>query len=396
MKILELVESAAAGVGRHVVDLTAGLIARGHQVHLVYSEARSDRTFAGDVERLQEQSGFHSFQLSMRQWPSKSDVRVIRNLRQYVRSDGPFDMVHCHSTKAGLVGRLALLGHDVKRLYTPHALFTMQLANVSITKWAVAILEASLSRLCDRIIVVSREEHSHALEIGIPAAKLSLIPNGICLDQPRLSASARTALRRKWGVRDTEVCIGFVGRLASQKSPQTLLRSVAALLQRTAAPVRLVMIGDGPLESSMRQLAAELSIDERITWLGACDARPLMGAFDVFALSSESEGHSIAVLEAMAQGLPVVATRVGGISETVQHGVNGFIAPIRGVHEIAAALETLVHDPGLRERMGQASRALSQNFSLDRMVDQTVALYEQVISGGNAAIASDLKVPVLR
>src|SRR5437667_391062 len=128
MKVLELVESAAAGVGRHVVDLTAGLIARGHQVHLVYSGVRWDRTFA--------------------------------------------------------------------------------------------------------------EEFSHALELGIPAARLSLIPNGVSLDQPRLSASARDALRRKWGLRDTEVCIGFVGRLASQKSPQTLLRSFAALLQRTAVPVR--------------------------------------------------------------------------------------------------------------------------------------------------------------
>jgi phosphatidylinositol alpha 1,6-mannosyltransferase len=80
----------------------------------------------------------------------------------------------------------------------------------------------------------------------------------------------------------------------------------------------------------------------------------------------------------------------------VQHGVNGFIAPIRSVQEIVTALETLVDDPALRERMGQASLALSQNFSLDRMVDQTVALYAQVTSGGNAAIASDLKVAALR
>ena len=112
------------------------------------------------------------------------------------------------------------------------------------------------------------------------------------------------------------MCIGFVGRLAPQKSPQTLLRSFATLLQRTAVPVRLVMIGEGPLESSLRRMAAELNIDAHITWLGACDARPLMGAFDMLALTSESEGHPIAVLEAMAQGLPIVATRVGGISET--------------------------------------------------------------------------------
>ena len=146
------------------------------------------------------------------------------------------------------------------------------------------------------------------------------------------------------------------------------------------------MIGDGPLESSLRRLAAELSIEEHITWLGACDARPLMGAFDMLALSSESEGHPMVVLEAMARGLPIVATPVGGISDTVQHGVNGFIVPVRGVSEFATALEALVNDTELRERMAEASLALSRNFSVDRMVDQTVALYEHVISGDNTPL----------
>jgi glycosyltransferase involved in cell wall biosynthesis len=146
----------------------------------------------------------------------------------------------------------------------------------------------------------------------------------------------------------------------------------------------------------LRNLAAELNIDESITWLGACDARPLMGAFDMLALTSVSEGHPLVVLEAMARGLPIVATAVGGISETVQHGVNGFIAPVRGVQEIATALEALVNDSELRERMGQASLTLSRNFSVDRMVDQTVALYEQVISGNKTPVASDLKMAASR
>lgn len=397
MKILELVESTAAGVGRHVVDLTAGLIARGHQVHLVYSDVRSDRMFIEDLRRLKRHTSFHALHVSMRRCPSVSDIRATRVLRHYVRSHGPFDLVHCHSTKAGLIGRLGLLGRDVRCSYTPHGFYTMPSAKASLTKWAVARLEEGLSLLCDRLIVVSAEEHSHALELGIPVAKLCLIPNGVSLHQPPLSASDRTALRRTWGLRDAEVCIGFVGRFANQKSPQTLLQAFATLLQRTAVPVRLVMIGEGPLESSSRQLAAELNMAERITWLGACDARPLMEAFDMLALTSVSEGHPLVVLEAMARGLPIVATRVGGISETVQHGVNGFIAPVRGVQEIATALETLVDNPELRRQMGQASLTLSRNFSVDRMVDQTVALYEQVISGHQAtAMSQDLKMAATR
>jgi glycosyltransferase involved in cell wall biosynthesis len=397
MKVLELVESAAAGVGRHVMELTRGLLAGGHQVHVLYSDLRSDGIFAQNLQSLKIYPGFQAFQVPMRQWPGTSDIQTIHVLRQYADRRGPFDVVHCHSTKAGLIGRLGLLGQHAKRLYTPHAFFTMQPGRACLARWAAALLEAGLSRLCDRVIVVSREEYAHALALGIPAAKLSLIPNGVSLDQPRLSAVDRDAIRRKWGLRNAEVCIGFVGRLAIQKSPQTLVRSFAAMLERTTVPVRLVMIGDGPLGSSVRQLASELSVSCRISWLGACDARPLMRAFDMLALTSVSEGHPLVVLEAMGRGLPIVATRVGGISETVQHGVNGFIAPVRGVQEIAAALEILVNDPELRGRMGQASLALSRSFSVDRMVDQTVALYEQVIPDGRAATsAQDLKVAALR
>jgi glycosyltransferase involved in cell wall biosynthesis len=389
MKVVELVESAGAGVGRHVIDLTAGLITRGHEVHLLYSDVRSDRRFAEDLRRLQKHVTFQAVQVSMHRWPSAGDVHAIRVLRKYVGRRGPFDLVHCHSTKAGLIGRLGLLGHYVKRLYTPHAFFTMQPGRLALMKWAVRKLEKSLSSLCDRLIVVSTEERSHALELGIGAAKLCLIPNGVSLDQPRLSASDRNRLRITWGLRDAEVCLGFVGRFANQKSPQTLLRSFATLLKCAAVPVRLVIIGEGPLESSLRNLAAELSIHDQITWLGACDARPLMSAFDMLILTSESEGHPLVVLEGMARGLPIVATRVGGISETVQHGVNGFITPVKGVQEIATALEILVNNPELRERMGQASLILSRKFSVDQMVDQTIALYEQVISSSRPAIACE-------
>ncbi len=392
MKVLELVESAAAGVGRHVTEFTAGLLARGHQVHLLYSNERSDWTFAKDLRSLERHSSFQAFQVSMHQWPSRSDVTAVLALRQHLRRHGPFDLLHCHSTKAGLIGRAGLADRSIKRLYTPHAFFTMQPGRARLAKWAVAMLEASLSRLCQRVIAVSHEEYLHAVKLGIPAQMISLIPNGVSLDPPRLSASDRDAIRRNWGLRKAEVCIGFVGRFASQKSPQTLLQSFAVLLQRTAVPVRLIMIGEGALENSSRRLAAELNVNEHITWLGACDARPLMGAFDMLALTSLSEGHPLVVLEAMARGLPIVATRVGGISETVQHGLNGFIAPVRGVQEIATALEILVNDPELRERMGQASLRISRDFSVDRMVDQTVALYEQVVSGANTTIASDLSM----
>jgi len=382
MKLLELVESAATGVGRHVIDLTEGLLGRGDEVHLLYSDLRCDDVFLRNLQRIEDRDKLHVFRLPMRREPAWSDIAAVSKLRGYLRANGPFDLVHCHSTKAGLLGRLGLLGHSVKRLYTPHMLFTMDPSRHSFAKRAVGSLEIVLSKACDGIVVVSREEYAHAVGLGIDPKKLCLIRNGVPLDRAARPDLARAALRRSWGLGNHDISIGFVGRLVPQKSPETMLRSFAALPDRIRATSRLAMVGDGPLARVSRRLAAELGIEARLDWLGERDATTLMDAFDILALTSDSEGHSLVVLEAMARGLPIVATAVGGIEETVRGGVNGFVAPVRGVPEISAALETLACDPALRVRMGKASLEVVRDFSVDRMVDQTAALYGQVVSGG--------------
>jgi glycosyltransferase involved in cell wall biosynthesis len=395
LKIAELVEAAASGVGRHVVDLTKGLLDRGHDVHLVYSDARTDTVFHEDLRRLGEQPGFRARRILMRRQPHAGDLLATRALRRYLRGHGPFDLLHCHSTKAGLIGRLGLIGDPIKRLYTPNMFFTAEPGRGGIVRQSGALLEFALSKLCDGVIVVSDEERRHAIQLGISPAKLCLIPNGATLGGAS-RVRGRPELRTEWGIHDGEVCIGFVGRLVPQKSPETMLRSFAALPKRSRMHARLVMIGDGPLAGACRRLAAQLGIQARVVWLGAQDAKTLMHAFDVLVLSSDAEGHPIVVLEAMARGLPIVATAVGGVPETVRHGVNGFVTPVRGVSEIAAALDTLVHDADLRERMGRASRVIAQDFSVDRMVERTLAFYDQVVSGvWSGRAAQDYKIAAL-
>lgn len=378
VRTLQFVESTSAGVGRHVADLARGLLSRGDEVHLVYSEARSDRVFCEDLQALSEHTAFRARRILMRRGLHARDLLAARSLRHYVDSHGPFDLVHCHSTKAGLVGRLGLVGCQAKRIYTAHMFLGMAVARGLTIRRMSGALELALSKLCDRIIAVSREEYEHAIGLGIDASKLCLIPNGIALDiEP---ARPREILRTEWGLRDGEVCIGFVGRMVPQKSPETMLRAFAELLRLgTAAPARLVMIGDGPLAGGCRRLAGRLGIESRVVRLGQQDAKTLMHAFDMLALTSDSEGHPLVVLEAMACGLPVVATRVGGIADTVREGANGFIVPVRDAAAIADRLSVLVNDAGLRESMGRMSRILAKEFSVDRMVDRTVDLYCDVL-----------------
>ena len=381
MRILQLLEAAATGAGRHVMDLSEGLLARGHEVHLLYSPLRCDRVFADDCKRLQSQRRFHPLPMPMERHPSAADIAVVARLRRYLRARGPFDLVHCHSTKAGLIGRAGLAGLAVKRLYTPHGFLSMDPAAGRAIARMAGGLEKVLTRLAAGVVVVSREEYAHAGALGIPRKNLRLIPNGVTRPRMDSLAKQRSACRKEWGLEERDFCIGFAGRFIGVKAPEVMLDSFAAFLRRSRAPARLVMVGDGPLASSLHRRAADLGLTNEVIWVGARDARPLMPGFDALALTSNSEGHPLVVLEAMARGLPIVATRVGGIADTIESGVNGFVAPVGDADAIANALHELACDRALRTRMGEASRALSLHFSADRMVEQTLAFYQEIVSG---------------
>ncbi len=176
-----------------------------------------------------------------------------------------------------------------------------------------------------------------------------------------------------------------------------MLEAFAAFRRLNSASATLVMVGDGPLSGALRKQAAHLGIESDVVWAGSRAARPLLDAFDILCITSNSEGTPLVALEGLAHGLPIVATDVGQIPEIVQPGINGFIAPVGGVREIAEALQCLASDVEMRDRMGRASRALSQNFSLDKMIEQTIGYYQHLVYGpDNPQVASDLKVAASR
>ncbi len=228
MKVLQLVESAAAGVGRHVIDLAEGLLSRGHEVHLVYSDTRSDSVFRQDLSKPALHPGLRAHRILMRRKPHVRDVLAIRGLREYLESRGPFDLVHFHSTKAGLIGRLGLVGHPVKRLYSPHMFFTMGPTKGKLVRSIGGWLEAALSKLCNGIVVVSREEYEHALELGISPAKLCLIQNGV---KDRFRAVA-CAIVTPFGESGESVASQVLRRLRRPTDAPKISGNHAAILRR--------------------------------------------------------------------------------------------------------------------------------------------------------------------
>ncbi|HWE03260.1 MAG TPA: glycosyltransferase [Tepidisphaeraceae bacterium] len=369
-RVLMLVECSAGGTGRHVLDLAQGLIDRQCDVHLIYSTGRIDNMFR---DRLSEMRGLRCAVVSMRTAPHAGDIAAVGSIRRYIADHGPFDIVHGHSSKGGALARLAALATGVPAVYTLHGLIMMD-PGLPRWKWMMYLsIELALSLRTARIIAVSPEEMRAAKRLGLGRRRVILAPNGVGPQKLTPRDQARKAL----GVPNDALVIGFVGRLVEQKAPEVLIRAVAAAMN--AEPrVRLAIVGAGPLENSLRELAGALAIADKIVWLGERDARDVLAAFDLFALSSRKEGLPYVVLEAMAAGLPVVATSSAGVEILIEPGVNGAVVGPDDPKAFGDALIELATNPRLLAESGRASLARASMFTVDLMVERTLDAYRSI------------------
>jgi len=245
------------------------------------------------------------------------------------------------------------------------------------TRWRPAILRRLHSPLVDRYIVVSKDLERYLTQrVGIAAGRISQIYNGV--DTERFaphSTGAGNGLPAEFAEQDTFV-IGTVGRIQPVKDQFTLLKAFAELVQSNAR-LRLAVIGDGPLLGDLRRFAETLGI-AKLTWLpGAIGNIPdALRSFDIFVLPSLSEGISNTILEAMASGVPVVATAAGGNLELIEDGYCGRLFPPGDVATLVRLLAAYILDPSLRQAHASAAREVAvQRFSLDTMVRKYQEIY---------------------
>jgi sugar transferase (PEP-CTERM/EpsH1 system associated) len=242
-------------------------------------------------------------------------------------------------------------------------------------------LNRTTDPLTDRVVCVSESVAAFAAQtIGICPAKLVVIPNGIPLGD--FQPGGRAKVRADLGIPPAALVVGTVGRLQSVKGTTYLLEAFACLAPDHPGAI-LLLVGDGPQRVQLEGMAQRLGVSERVRFLGSrSDVSRLLQAMDVFVLASIWEGMPNAALEAMAVGLPVVATAVGGTPEVVVDGETGLLVPARDPDALARAVAHLLHDPELWRRMGQAGRRrVEQHFSEAQMVRQTERLYDELLSG---------------
>lgn len=360
MRVLIIVESFGGGVGRHCVDLVLGLTERSHEVHLIYSSARMDAGTTLGLAAMQR-AGVQTFELPMKRAPGPPDAAMVQEIRSYIKSQGPFDVIHGQSSKGGALARLARPPYPSIVVYTPHAISTMNPTMSRLQRRIWAGVEKAFAKKTDGILCVSPDEELHIVEMGIAPEKLFMVLNGIAepTEQP---------------VRPSPKVIGFVGRLEPQKDPENLIRAFA---KANRPGWSLSIVGYGPLEEECKALAKSLKIDDRILWLGNANGAEAMRSFGIFCMSSRYEAMPYVLLEALAAGIPIVSTDCGGAKTTIED--NGLIVPIENSDALADALAKVMEDDDLRTQMGDASFQRAKEFSLDRMVDTIVKIYEELI-----------------
>lgn len=303
------------------------------------------------------------------------DLRAQRALRQLFRAQRP-DIVHTHSSKAGLLGRWAAHREQVPVVvHTVHG-WSFHDHMQRAVRAAYVRLERRAAHWCDHIVTVSDLDRDKGLAAGIGKPdQYTTIPELNNLAPYEARAGERSRARRDLGLPVQGAVVGTVGRFVEQKDPSTWLRA-AARIARRRLDTRFVMIGDGPLRAETERAAADLGLADRLVTPGLRDDVPaLLPALDVFLLTSRWEGSPLVIPQAMASGVAVVASGADGNRELVRHRETGLLVPVHDPESTAAAVLELLADDDLRARLAVAAREQARDFGLDRTIPRLEALY---------------------
>jgi glycosyltransferase involved in cell wall biosynthesis len=367
-RVLLAFEPPDGGVAENVVQLALGLPAAGWEVILAgpLESPAFDRVAPSSVEthRLSFVRGYGS---------PRQDASTLGQLVRLIRQTKP-DIVHCHSAKAGVIGRIAARMAGAKAVYSPHCLpFVGEFG--APRRIFATMTERALASSTAAIVCVSEDERRRAEQARLGAQRLYVVRNGTESCDGEVEPDPVLLALREGGPVAAAVSV-----LRRQKRLDVFLDAVPAVLARVP-DARLAVVGDGPLRDELQLHAASLGLDvePRFTFLpfDAPAARHLR-AIDLYVLSSSWESMPIGVLEALACGVPQVVTNVGGTGEAVSADTGLLVAP-EDPAALADAIVELLNDSTRRARMSQASiRRHDELFGVQRMVDETAALYRAV------------------
>jgi glycosyltransferase involved in cell wall biosynthesis len=380
------------GPALHVSYLSAGLRDRGYETTLVAGNVSPGEQSMAYVAEEQDVPVLLMPHLH-REISPVQDLLATFRLAKMIREQRPH-ILHTHTAKAGAIGRLAaVLAGGARPPIVVHT-FHGHVLRGYFGRYRTAIfrgLERALARVADTLIAVSPEVRDDLVALGVaPAEKFTVIRLGIELDE-RVAAAreARERTRRIMGVPDHRFLVGWIGRMTGVKRGADVLRAFR-LLRDLGIDANLCMVGDGPERAQLEQLAGELGLMHDCLFPGYQeDVAPFFAAFDAFVLPSGNEGTPVTAIESLASGCPVVATRVGGVPDVVQDGVDGFLVEAADLEAFADRLARLAGDLELRARMGAAGRErVLPRYAVERLIDDVDDLYRRLLERKGVAVSA--------
>jgi len=354
-------ELGFGGGETQVLGLTLALIAAGHDAELICDPA-------GRLWERAAEAGIRRHPLRIR---NAVDISAAIRLRGILKRER-YDVVHFHTSRAHsmapIVRGFASALFVTRRMdYRPNRIFAPYL----------------FQRAVDCVVAISDGVADSLAAAGVERSRITVVPSGVDCERFRPpSADERARARAKFGVGDGEIAIAAVGALEPRKGHRYLIEAVAALAQASdGLVIRCFIAGHGSIRADLESKIAESGCAGRVAMLGRIeDPRELLWASDIFAMPSLNEGLGVAALEAMAIGLPTIASAVGGLREVVEHDRSGILVEPARPDEIGSAIARLKKSAELRTKMGAAARArVVENYSMDSMARWTLELYRAAL-----------------
>lgn len=361
---------AVGGAQRVAVELAGMLPAFGFECRVVAGIERDEEgSLLDDV--LRRGIPVDSVRFLVRRPAPLHDILALGGLVRLFLRERPL-VVHTHSSKAGILGRTAAwLTRVPVRVHTVHG-WSFEQLDVRFLPHIYRRLERVLARVTSAIVVVTPELRDVGLAAGVGTPdQYRVIRAGVDLGRFRIRDDGRRSARELIGSPEDRRIVGTVMRLAAPKDPGTLLEAIQRL-----EDVELVVVGDGPLRGALEDRVAALGMGGRVRFLGSRDdVAAILPAFDVFVLASKAEALPLSVVEAMASGVAVVATAVGGVEDLLARGRAGMCVPPGDPGRIASAVEEVLSDEALRARLISEGAAVAAGFEVATMAERTAELY---------------------
>jgi len=367
MDILHLCEGFGGGAARHVIELAHAQAKLGHRVRVIYCPSQLDLQAKA---LMASTHGITWLVLPMNKAVSLSDVLVLWRISRLIQSGGRPHILHCHCNKGGILGVVLAPFLRVPLVYTPHALYSMQPRLTGFIRACCLAVERAVSRGAQTTILLGRKEAEFARINNFYGCRIRISANGIA---PPVGPAPTSLVSSRHAASDRPLVIGFLGRLSYQKGVDTL---IAAVMAARDSHFRVEIHGFGPeLDHVKKAVDAH---PERLSFHGPANGSGVMERFDILVMPSRYEGFPYVLLEALAKGLPLITTDVGGVDEMVADGWNGVIVHGEHTSGLTRILEELQHHDW--QTMGRNSFRLSRHYTIAAMNHRIENIYREVLA----------------